>query len=263
MTGVRHRGAGLLLSLLAFLSAGAILALAVIYVWIFDGPKRDSFAVELGKTLLQIFTVAVIGTIIKLLLDDHQRRQREAHENRQRQLREATDARVRAEQKEERLQEFRADKIRRLVGVTNVLRRAPVLIDAHRSAKTYNEQMREIVNAGLELRLIRHETDAIGALTNPAFPDWPKIRDDIRRMEDYVRGVVQDFRDSSKRLSELQRQPEENRKLQPEVWRQISAVDSVRDLLQEVDGQVGETRYASAYLVAHEAALGRMINSSL
>jgi hypothetical protein len=46
--------------------------------------------------------------------------------------------------------------------VTNSLRRAPILIDAHRSARTYNEQMRALLDASLELRLIRHEVEALG-----------------------------------------------------------------------------------------------------
>ena len=45
-------------------------------------------------------TVAILGGLVKLLIDDQQRLQREANDERQRELREATDARVRAEANE-------------------------------------------------------------------------------------------------------------------------------------------------------------------
>jgi hypothetical protein len=241
-----------LYTVLGILTAGALIGMAILYVFVFDATNRESFEFEIGKGLISVFTVAVIGSIVKLLVDDHQRRLREANEKHaQDQLR------------EERLQEFRLDKVRRLVGVTNILRRAPVLIDAHRSAKTYNETMHEIVDAGLELRLIRHETDAIGQDPNPAFPQWPTIRSEIHKMEDYVKWVVDDFRNHSKDLSELQRKAESDRKLQPKVWEQIGAIDSVRDLLQEVDAVDQDTRYAREYLKAHGNALVLMIMSSL
>jgi hypothetical protein len=226
--------------------------MAGLNMFVFEQGDRISFAAEIGKGLIQIFTIAVIGSIVKLLVDDHQRR-----------LRETNEARVRAQQREQQLQEFRMDKVRRLVGVTNILRRAPILIDAHRSAKTYNEQMREVVNAGLELRLIRHETDAIGHDPNPAFPAWPDISGEFRKMEEYVAWIVKDFREHSKKLSELQRKAESDRALQPMVWDQIAAISSVRDLLQEIDALNQTTRYASEYLQAYESAMRLMITSSL
>jgi hypothetical protein len=157
----------------------------------------------------------------------------------------------------------RAVKVRRLVSVTNVLRRAPIMIDANRSGKTYSEQMREIVNASLELRLIRHETDAIGPDRNPAFPDWEHIRNSIREMEEYLNWVVADFREHNKALGELQRRAENDRSVQKEVWDRIQSIDSVRDLLQEVDCHGQATRYSNEYLNGYETALRLMITSTL
>lgn len=256
------RASRVLYAWLIFLTLGAIIALGSLNVWVLDETARGQFAVESAKALLQVVTVAILGGLVKLLIDDQQRLQREANDERQRELREATDTRVRAEANEARLESFRTDKVRRLVGVTNVLRRAPVLIEAHRSARTYNEQMREIVNAGLELRLIRHETDAIGPERNPAFREWPRIRDAIREMEEYISWVAGDFRNHSKALSEKQQRAEMNRDLQSSVWDIILALDSVRDLL-DGDGTGDEgTRYYTRYLGAHETALRLMVISS-
>lgn len=236
---------------LIILTVSSLIGMAVLYTFIFDDTSRVSFMAEIGKGLIYIFTVAVIGSIVKLLVDDQQRR-----------LREANEARTQLYQQEQRLQEFRIDKVRRLVGVTNILRRAPVLIDAHRSAKTYNEQMRAVVDAGLELRLIRHETDAIGRDPNPAFPEWLVIRGEIRKMEAYVAWVVNDFRGYNMELSQLQRKAETDRKLQPKVWERISAIPSVRDLVHEVDAIDQDTRYSTEYLKAYENALHWMLKSS-
>jgi hypothetical protein len=261
MTGeednAREKGnARTLYIVLAILSVGALIGMAGLYVFVFDATSRKSFEAELGKGLIYIFTVAVIGSIVKLLVDDHQRR-----------LREANEARAQAKKREQRLQEFRMDKVRRLVGVTNILRRAPVLIDAHRSAETYNEQMRAIVDAGLELRLIRHETDAIGRDPNPAFPHWSYIEGEISKMETYMKWLVDDFRDLSKKLNPLQRKAEseselDREELQQEVWDIIGNSPSVRDLLQEVDAKSPATRYSREYLKAYENALHDMIQSS-
>jgi hypothetical protein len=249
MTGAQS--GRLLYQVLLLVTVAAVIGLVALYLFVFEPKDRAGFAGEIGKGLISIITVAVIGSVVKLLVDDHQRR-----------LRDLTEARVRAQEREQRLQEFRSDKVRRLVGVTNILRRAPTLIDAHRSAKTYNEQMREVVNAGLELRLIRHETDAIGN-PNPAFAAWDTIRGEIRKMEGYIKWLVDDFRAHSKALGELQSKAEADRQLQPMVWERIRALPSVSDLLYEIDTPNAKTRYAGEYLKAYEAAMQMMIKSSV
>jgi len=256
-------GARLLYIVLALLTGMALVGLGGLYRYVFDAADTKSFNVEIGKGLVQVFTLAVIGSLVKLLIDEHQRRLREMSEARVRAEQDAAQNQIRAEQQEERLEAFRADKVRRLVGVTNVLRRAPILIDAHRSAKTYNEQMREIVNAGLELRLIRHEIDALGATRNAAFSDWPEVRGSIRRMEEYVGTIVSDFRARSKELSELQRRAESDRALQPQVWQGIASIESLRDLLQDAETAGQTTRYGTEYLAPYQEALRLMIGSSL
>lgn len=245
-------GRRVLYGVLTALTVFALIGLVVLYAVVFDEQGRKAFAPEIGKGLVQLVAVAVLGSVVKLLIDDHQRR-----------LRDAGEARVRVQQLEERLQSFRLDKVRRLVGVTNVLRRVPVLIDAHRSAKTYNEQMREVVDAGLELRLIRHEIGAIGEDPNPAFPAWAQIEKALRSMEAYIKWVESDFRKNSKTVSELQREAERNRDLQPKVWERILEIPSIRDLLEEVDLSSQKTQYATAYLLSYNEAMKLMLRSSL
>jgi len=144
----------LLWTVLTILVAGAVIGLFFFYGSLTDTANREALVAEGAKALLTLLTVGVVGVIVKLLVDDRAYAQKKSDEERlqieQRQYAE----RVRADEKEERLQAFRTDKIRRLAAVTNVLRLAPTLIAANRSAKTYNEQMRLVINAGLELVLL-------------------------------------------------------------------------------------------------------------
>jgi hypothetical protein len=243
-----------LYGLFALLTLLSILGLVVIHQVTFanNAEGRQALVTEIGKGLVQVVAIGVIGALIKLLFDDHERR-----------VREGSDAQARLQQRRDQLEAFRTDKIRRLVQVTNSLRRAPILIDAHRSARIYNEQMRAVVDAGLELRLLRHETDALGPETNPAFPKWPAIRHELRSMEDYFSWLQSDFRFHSKRLSELQRGAEDDRRRQSEIWQEIRKLDSVRDLLEEVDSGGPDTHYAKGYLKSYENAIRLMIQASI
>lgn len=259
---------------LGTLTAGCVLALVILYVWVLgeDAERQRQLVTEIGKGLIQVIAIGVIGGgLIKFLLDDHQRSQKEASDEQIRIQQRQEQLDDREQQRQEQLQAFRTDKIRRLVQVTNTLRRAPILIDAHRTAKTYNEQMRAVVDAGLELRLIRHEINALGSDKNPAFAHWPDIRRHIRSMEEYIAWLQDEFRKHSKTLSELQVAAENERHRQSEVWEEIRNLESVRDLLEEVTDRSGpytreagpDTRYARQYLKGYETAMTLMIRASV
>jgi hypothetical protein len=197
---------------------------------------RNALRIEIAKGLIQLLAIGITGALIKFLFDSYQEDQRRIQESRDR-----------ARQRQASLNDFRNDQVRRLVQVTNALRRAPILID-HRSAKTYNEQMRALLDASLELRLIRHEIDAIGPdETNGAFPNWPSVRAAIHEMEDYLIGVQKDFRTHSKKISELQLLAERDRGRQSEVWEAIKQIPSVIDLLAEIDAQSQTSQYYQQY----------------
>jgi hypothetical protein len=54
----------------------------------------------------------------------------------------------------------------RLVTTTNVVWKAPLLIEAHRSKLTYGNEIRSIVDAKLDLRLLRHQIEDTKDLTD-------------------------------------------------------------------------------------------------
>jgi heme exporter protein D len=83
---------------------GAIALVGLVVVFVQSGSDdRASLRGELGKAAIQVIVVAVIGTVLKLLVDRHQALAQRAEQD----------------------QRFRQEKYDRLVGVTNDLRRAP------------------------------------------------------------------------------------------------------------------------------------------
>lgn len=55
---------------LALLTVIALVGMALMNAYVFNATEKHMFAMEVGKGLVQIFTVAVIGSVIKLLIDD-------------------------------------------------------------------------------------------------------------------------------------------------------------------------------------------------
>jgi hypothetical protein len=238
----------------ALILLGAVATAALLTIYFYqDATGQNAIRIEIAKGLIQFITIGLIGAVIKFLFDSYQEDQRRLAESRER-----------VRQRQASLNDFRSDKIRRLVQVTNALRRAPILIDAHRSAKSYNEQMRALLDAGLELRLIRHEIDAIGPdETNAAFPNWPSIRAVMHKMEDYLVGVQKDFRSHSKQVSEFQLVAERDRNRQGEVWEAIRQIPSVIDLLSETDARSQTSGYYQQYFLNYQTVITGMLRASL
>lgn len=203
--------------------------------------QQELLWIEVGKGLIQVVVIGVVGTVLKLLADAYQARRQQA---------EARD-------------EFRADKRRRLVATTNVLRKAPILIEANRSVKTWDEQMLTFIDAKFELGAIRHEIDASNSAPNPPFSNIRQIREQLGVMEAYLEWVTKDFSRHKKELSEQQRlaeqqglSPDERARRQGQVWDAIRGLDSVADLIRDPDARPHATeepswaKYESGYGMA-------------
>lgn len=225
--------------------AGILLVVAVILLWLFfgveDAAGREWMRREVERLLLQIALVAVVGGVVKLVFSGYQAE------------RARLDRRLEHErQQHAALVEVQTDKARRLVEVANTLRRVPVLVEAHRSAKTYGEQMRTAIDARFELHRIRHEIDIFGpADGNKAFAAWAEMRDLFRRMQDYLLALEQEFKRDYKRLSELQAAAERDRARQGEVWQEIGRLPMVADMLCLAGQPFEETRFAQELLAPY------------
>jgi hypothetical protein len=176
---------------------------------------------EVGKGLIGLVLVGVLGTLLKLLADAYQARRQLA----------------------ERRDDFRHDKYRRVVEATNALRKAGTLVNANRSVPTWSNQMLALIDASNELRLIKHEIYlSSDGVSDPPFRDYTEIVWLLETMYRYTEFVTEDFAENKKRLSELQRRAEDDQiseegrgELQAKIWEELKGLPSVADLLADLD----------------------------
>jgi hypothetical protein len=111
-----------------------------------DSTGQNALVRELGKGLLQLVEIGVLGTVLKLLADAHQAK------------------RLRAEQRAK----FWRNKYRRLVEATNKLRRVPLVLPADPVPATLQQHMLTVLDVASELRVIKHEIHvAVGLPDSP------------------------------------------------------------------------------------------------
>ena len=208
-----------------------------------DAEGRNNVLQEVAKVTWQFLLVGVLGGFVTYLLQ-------------QRQARAAEHA---------AMDDFRREMLRRTVAVTNVVRRVPLLVGARRSYRTYDDQMRAIIDAYLDLRAVRHEIANLGDEPNMAFSDWRRIQRSMREMEDYLSSVTAEYAGAeSKAISELQIQAEHDRRLQSEVWDRLRNLPVMGDMLRERPDLRGPetepiaTRYYSGYMRPYGEALRMM-----
>lgn len=242
---------------LALVGVAAISGLLVVFLAV-DAEQRGELALELGKGLIQLLVVVVIGAAVKLLVDRYQDQQQRAEQERQRR-----------QAKEDQNRQFRQDKYDRLVQATNELRRVPIFINANRSVNTWSEQMLAVIDAGLTLRMIKHQIYSSRGLDERPFPDYQKLARLIEFMYEYTDWVTADFADRKKELSEFQRQAEqsdlsgqERARLLDTVWDRIQELPSVADMRRSVllEEQESITEDRDSYRVLIKQELEALAN---
>ena len=96
---------------------------------------REELLRSLAQVGAQFLIVGLVGFFLKEYLDARREEQRRV------------DAEVGAERRrQDALDAFRLDVLRRVVGTANRVRRTAVVLDAERSAKAYAEQMRSLAD---------------------------------------------------------------------------------------------------------------------
>jgi hypothetical protein len=158
----------------------AIAVLAVAFV-LLNAEHTQDLGLEVGKGAVQLLVVVLFGGVVKLLADRYQDGQRRADLNR----------------------EFRQDKYNRLVEATNALRKISIRVHADPSVETRNEQMIELIDAGLKLRMIKHQIYSSRELADPPFPNYLKLAYLFEVMYHYTDQVIADFAGHDQALSEL------------------------------------------------------------
>jgi len=151
---------------------------------------------SLEDTLLTATTALVFGAffggIVKLWLDDYQR----ARDRRDEELELA-----RAQRAEQA--RFTTAVLADLKSVYDRVERVRILIAAHRSALTYGNEMRDLIDAEVQLRnVIRALDQGTSGIPEGALGD---LRLAVRSMETYLKSLTGEFRDEYKPIADRQR----------------------------------------------------------
>jgi hypothetical protein len=208
-----------LLSVL-FLIGAAALAIFFAVLRTRTGADHNELVKEAAKAALQVLTVAVLGGVLKLLADHYKEEQERL----------AQDAR------------FRQDKYDRLVDATNALRRVPILIDADRSLKTFDEQLRQIVEAGLKLRMIKHQIWSSKDVPDPPFTDHRELAYLFESLYHYTDWLIVEFvrakeplLDAQQRADNADLTPDEREGAAEQVRLWVPTPCAVEDMLARKD----------------------------
>jgi len=149
---------------------GAMLVLT----WGDNSPNE--LLLDLGKTGASLSLISVIGGMVQWILK----------------------VRESEKQKENEKLIFYKNILADLKSVYDNVEKARLLIEAHRTAKTYGEQMRELIRGVVTLHNIKRALN----------PEFPKLQEELKpnidSMNQFIKGLLNEYRDNYKRISILQ-----------------------------------------------------------
>ncbi|MDH3747672.1 MAG: hypothetical protein OER97_05655 [Gammaproteobacteria bacterium] len=160
----------------------------------------NDLLIHLGETGATLAILTVLGALVRQVFLDRDkgedRRDQERHEKRQ---------------KDEARLEFIRNLLADFKSVYDRVESCRLLVEAHRSAKTYGEQMRQLVGGVVTLHNIKRALD-------PEFPNLKEeLREPIREMTKFVKNLLEEFRDNYREISKLQEADEAWNKYQRET----------------------------------------------
>ena len=199
-----------------------------------DGPP---LLVAVGRAGLTLAFGGVLGGLVKRLFDDWEERK--------------ADAEARTAYIAQLLEDFKT--------VYNTVERARFLITAHKSAKTYGEQMRRLPDAIILLHNVKRSA-------KQGFPKlYVDLSEPILHCTIFLKKLVEEYRDEYLKVSRLQSQDEADNKALREAitdgdkprdstlshrgWEEIADLDNVKVLLDatQEDASKGEHEAFQTY----------------
>jgi hypothetical protein len=199
-------------------------------------PDQD-LRKSLYTALLALIGGAILGGLAKLLLDDFDRGRQQRAEYAQ----------------------FITNVLADLKGVYDQVERARTLLAANRSAKTFGEQMRDLIEARVKLlnviRALEQDQDALKR--------WGQLQGDVRCMKDYLTWLIEAFQREYKVIADLQRLHEarvnatlellkndpkgEVQPLENKPWKELCKLKEVRDFIGANSCQDGQSPEPGGY----------------
>lgn len=209
---------GVLIFLL--LSALAVTAGAYYYANLFPNYSeqvRSGILRDIARGGIQLIVVGVIAAIVKFLLDSIA----------------ADRERVEKDKERERIREkeqiaVQKEMLDKLLAAHRKVRAAPNHIEAAKSAKTYGEQLRTIIDAHIDLYELKHQINA----SPDAFSE--SEREDVSKYlngmsHDYLEPLIAEYRSYYKGISDMQKDSPN------EVWNEIQKLPHLKDFRENRD----------------------------
>lgn len=184
------------------------------------------------SVLVQLAALGIAGGILTWILNERSKEKEALAARRQKWI-----------DRQDALNAFRREVAARLIEATNVVRRAPLLIESHQSKKTYGEQLRAIMDQKMEISSLRHEIE-----TSRAFASSPRIAPHLTAMEGYLDGLVAEWRDA---YFHLPNPP-------APAWGLIGQLPKLADLRQGDEDSI----FYKNYLLSYQEAL-RLIRADI
>lgn len=196
---LRHHRTAAVLSILGLMAVGGFIALMVTRTQ----AGQNTLWLDVAQGLVTLVIVGILGTVLKLLADDYQaKRLRQAQQS-----------------------EFQMDKYRRLVQICNKLRRIPLLVPVDWSEDTLRKCLFDILDVGIELRVIKHEISVSSEVQDSPFPNPTQVTQMLEQMYAYTDALAGEF---DWALSETHAADGENRALA-----RLRELPKSKDLLAE------------------------------
>lgn len=183
-----------------------MLILLLTIIILIDENLRAEIFKEIAKLLAQLITIGIVGAYAKYLFDkyrDDRQHQREIFESKQR------------EEKQNKAEEQRYFETKHKVQLEALnslttsyweIKKAFHIISAHRSAKSYGEQIRNIIDYRLKLQRLHNEIKA--GLYYFKSKDVDDISKNLSTMDSRLSEVVDEWKSEYLRLSQLQKKDE-------------------------------------------------------
>jgi hypothetical protein len=147
---------------LGLIAVAALAALGLLILSVGE-PEREELWTDVGKGLIDVVVVVVLGGLVKQLADAHQDRRRRT----------------------EAQQRFREDKYDRIVAATSALRRGLITMTTGLE-QTSGAGLRALLDADATLRAVKHEIYASKALADRPLRDPDPVIRELESMFGYT-----------------------------------------------------------------------------
>jgi hypothetical protein len=207
--------------LMVFIAIAAVsVALFGIIFIAADATLRTDLLKEAASTLLQLALIGILGAFAKYLLDRYSA-------DRQRRL----DQSEREQEQREIEHKAQINALNSLTTSYWQIKKALHIIDAHRSAKSYGAQVRQIIDYRLELQRLNNEIQA-GLY---ALDDVDTIKSNLDAMDNRLEDVIDEWKANYLELAQLQNRDEKRRRSRKKVPDKIGDLAALKKMRGDGD----------------------------